>query len=162
MAATLPSMDLSDNPTGCCPRFHPDLWDNHDFTLEGLRFLKVTTKSFFFVPLDMGKMMTKTQKDIDAAGAKPQDRYLMLSKDVSPWKTDHYVLVTKEVPGYALQTLSGDFHAKVFEGPYNQMGTWYKQMAAKDVYAFFTTCPQCAKVYGKNYVVLLARITSAA
>jgi hypothetical protein len=28
----------------------------------------------------------------------------------------------------------------------------------KDLYFFYTTCPNCAKVYGKNYVVLLAAV----
>ena len=27
-----------------------------------------------------------------------------------------------------------------------------------DIYAFYTTCPRCAKVHGHNYVVLLARV----
>ncbi|MFZ4618166.1 MAG: hydrolase, partial [Rectinemataceae bacterium] len=56
--------------------------------------------------------------------------------------------------------------AKVFEGPYNNMGNWYKGITAlakergfafKELFAFYTTCPACAKAYGKNYVVLLAR-----
>jgi hypothetical protein len=29
---------------------------------------------------------------------------------------------------------------------------------AKKFYFFYTTCPACAKVYGKNYVVILAEI----
>ncbi len=28
----------------------------------------------------------------------------------------------------------------------------------KKLYLFYTTCPKCAKYYGKNYVVLLAQI----
>jgi hypothetical protein len=28
----------------------------------------------------------------------------------------------------------------------------------KKLYFFYTTCPKCAKYYGKNYVVLLAQI----
>jgi len=27
-----------------------------------------------------------------------------------------------------------------------------------EIYAFYTTCPRWAKVYGHNYVVLLARV----
>jgi len=63
-------------------------------------------------------------------------------------------------------TLSGDFITKVFDGPYRQMKTWYQTMDdlakaagsdAKDIYFFYTTCPKCAKAYGKNYVVDFAR-----
>jgi hypothetical protein len=28
----------------------------------------------------------------------------------------------------------------------------------KKMYFYYTTCPKCAKKYGKNYVVLLAQI----
>jgi len=28
----------------------------------------------------------------------------------------------------------------------------------KKVYFFYTTCPKCAKAYGKNYVVVLAQV----
>ncbi|MCX6013554.1 MAG: hypothetical protein NTV30_09165 [Chloroflexi bacterium] len=27
-----------------------------------------------------------------------------------------------------------------------------------EMYSFYTTCPACAKVYGKNYTVLLAKV----
>jgi len=33
-----------------------------------------------------------------------------------------------------------------------------KGKAAKKTYIFYTTCPKCAKVYGKNYVVILAEV----
>jgi hypothetical protein len=33
-----------------------------------------------------------------------------------------------------------------------------KQKAMQKLYFFYTTCPKCAKAYGKNYVVLLAQI----
>ncbi len=53
----------------------------------------------------------------------------------------------------------------VFEGPYSRAGKWAGEMAAllkeqgrplKKLYFWYTTCPKCAKVYGKNYVVLVA------
>ena len=33
-----------------------------------------------------------------------------------------------------------------------------KGKEAKKLYFFYTTCPKCAKVYGKNYTVLLAQV----
>jgi hypothetical protein len=166
MAQSLPSVDLKDSPTGCCPRFDPAPWDGGEFSLEGLRFIKAQTRSFLFMPLDMTKVMTETQKAIDAAGAAPKDRYLMLSRDLSPWKCEHYFLVEGDVAGFETLELPGSFLAKVFEGSYNNMGNWYKGITAfakergfafKELFAFYTTCPACAKAYGKNYVVLLAR-----
>jgi hypothetical protein len=47
------------------------------------------------------------------------------------------------------------------------MGKWIRYMnsfvtskgkTAKKNYFFYTTCPKCAKFYGKNYVVILAEV----
>jgi len=171
MTSPLPPMDLSDNPTGCCPRFHPDPWENHEFSLDGLTFLRASTRSVFHIPLNMESVMTRAQMAIAAAGASPRDRYLMLSRDLTPWRADHLLLVTGEVPGYPVVTLNGAFHSRVFEGSFGQMGRWFKEMEKDlsarglpmgEVYAFYTTCPKCAKVYQKNYVVLLARTLEVA
>ncbi|TPK60663.1 hypothetical protein FJ930_28385 [Mesorhizobium sp. B2-4-15] len=64
-----------------------------------------------------------------------------------------------------MTTLNGDFLTKVFEGPFSQAREWHQAMQqmvltrkAKpgEVYFFYTTCPKCAKAYGKNYVVGVA------
>jgi hypothetical protein len=63
--------------------------------------------------------------------------------------------------------LSGTFLTRVFEGPYANVRRWVEEMHSyvaarhkklEKLYFFYTTCPQCAKCYGKNYVVLLAQI----
>lgn len=33
-----------------------------------------------------------------------------------------------------------------------------KDKSLQKLYFFYTTCPKCAKHYGKNYVVLLAQV----
>ncbi|MGD9980573.1 MAG: hydrolase [Hyphomonadaceae bacterium] len=33
---------------------------------------------------------------------------------------------------------------------------------AERIYLFYTTCPKCAKAYGKNYVVAVAQLEEAA
>lgn len=52
-------------------------------------------------------------------------------------------------------------------GPYQNAGKWAREMTEcvktkgkvlKKLYFSYTTCPKCAKVYGKNYVVLFAQI----
>ncbi|RWK67222.1 MAG: hypothetical protein E5X43_25790 [Mesorhizobium sp.] len=67
-----------------------------------------------------------------------------------------------------MAALSGNFVTKVFEGPYSQARVWHEEMRqiARDrksepsnVYFFYTTCPKCAKAYGKNYVVGVAAIS---
>ena len=63
--------------------------------------------------------------------------------------------------------ISGTFLSKVFEGHYKDAGKWAKEMKdyvnskgkkIKKLYFFYTTCPRCAKAYGKNYTVILAKI----
>ncbi|WP_206535284.1 hydrolase [Mesorhizobium sp. M7A.F.Ca.US.011.01.1.1] len=70
--------------------------------------------------------------------------------------------MTRPVPGEETTTLSGDFLTKVFQGPYSQARDWHEEMQRialarhrepRDVYFFYTTCPKCAKVYGRNYVI---------
>ena len=103
---------------------------------------------------------------IEAAGAKPED-VIVLSDENSLWGADVYISVTKDVPQANAATLSGTFMSKVFEGPYKDVRKWCGKMqehvraAGKDlkhVYYYYTTCPKCAKKYGKNYVVLLAKV----
>jgi hypothetical protein len=56
---------------------------------------------------------------------------------------------------------------KVFEGPFKDAGKWHSQLTnyvlssgqkLKKSYFFYTVCPNCAKAYGKNYVVGFAKI----
>ena len=63
--------------------------------------------------------------------------------------------------------LSGNYLTRVFEGPYRDAPEWEKEMAAyverrgkraKKTYFFYTTCPKCAKAYGKNYVVAVTEV----
>ena len=92
---------------------------------------------------------------------------IVLSDENSPWGADVYLEATKDIPNAHLVTLSGTFLSKVFEGPYKNIGTWVKEMNShvkaqgktlKKLYFYYTTCPKCAKKYGKNYVVLLAKV----
>ena len=54
-----------------------------------------------------------------------------------------------------------------FEWPYRNARQWSKDMQEvvwargselSDIYFFYSTCPKCAKSYGKNYVVGVARV----
>ena len=87
---------------------------------------------------------------------------LVLSRDPSAFSGEHLFAVTKEVPDEEMTTLSGDFLTQTFEGPYAEVRNWHEAMRAKahargrvpgEVWFFYTTCPNCAKAYGKNPVV---------
>jgi len=163
----LPKSDMSDNPTGCCPRFIPDEWDDRQLHFRDKRFVKAKTVSFLHIPLNMGGVFKRTFAAVEDAGAQDLEQFIVLSRDNSPWSADHFFSVTKDVPGQKMVRLSGDYRTKVFEGPFRNMGKWYRELLEisgdrnADTYFFYTTCPRCAKHYGKNYVVGLAGLTNS-
>ena len=165
----LPKYDMSDNPTNCCPRFKPDGWDDQDLHFKDKRFVKAKTKSIMHVPINMGSVFTKTFEAIEGADAQDNEQFIVLSRDLSPWSSEHYFAVTKDVPGQEMARLSGDYHTKVFEGPFKEAGKWYDELIKSvdggkenppDTFFFYTTCPKCAKHYGTNYVVGLVESDS--
>jgi hypothetical protein len=167
----LPKRDRSAPLTRCCPKFEPEAWDGQTFQFDNKLFVKVVTRSFLHVPLNMNSVMKKTMQAIDAAGAGNNDEYIMLSYDVSPWESEHYISVDKQVHGAKMVHLSGIYLAKVFEGPFHDANKWYSELAdyvkarGKTLIKMFfgyTTCPRCAKKYGKNYVVGFAQIQEPA
>ena len=150
----------------CCPQFNPGPWDEKTFTWENRRFVKDRVTSFLHIPLNFGSVMKRNMEAIQAAGAVSETR-IILSDENSLWGADVYIEVTKDFPGARMATISGTFVSKVFEGPYQNIRKWIEEMktfvAAKGkafgkLYFYYTTCPKCAKKYGKNYVVLLAQI----
>jgi hypothetical protein len=163
----LPKYDMSDNPTHCCPRFNPQGWDEQELHFKDKPFVKATTLSFFHIPLNMGSVYPKVFEAIEDADAMSDDDFIVLSHDPSPWRGEHFFSVTKDVPGEEMVRMTGDFITKVFEGPYKDAPKWEKEMQhflkergkeAKKTYFFYTTCPKCAKYYGKNYMVAVSEI----
>jgi hypothetical protein len=162
----IPASDVSDNETGCCPRFQPEPWDEQALHFENKPFVRASTVSFFHLPLNMVSVVPRTFEAIGEAHAD-EGAFLVLTHDDSAWREEHLFAVSKEVPGAEMVHLSGDFLTKVFEGPYKDAPAWGEEMAryvqakgkALDkLYFFYTTCPKCAKHYGKNYVVGVAQV----
>ncbi|MHC4398465.1 MAG: hydrolase [Planctomycetota bacterium] len=150
----------------CCDRFDPEPWDEKEITWEAKRFVKDRVRSFLHIPLNFGSVMRRNVSRIEAAEAKPE-RMIVLSDENSLWGADAYLEVTQDVPGARMASISGTFLTKAFEGHYKNIRSWMKAMAEhvesqgreiKKLYFYYTTCPRCAKKYGKNYVVLLAKV----
>ena len=156
----------ADSETGCCPRFDPAPWDEKEVVFENRLFIKDRVRSFLHIPLNFGKVMVRNMEKISAADALEPEP-LMLSDENSLWGSDIYIAISKELPDAEMVSISGTYLTKAFEGPYKDIRKWVVQMQqyvnskAKDMkkmYFFYTTCPKCAKHYGKNYVVILAEI----
>jgi hypothetical protein len=153
------------NASECCPRFDPSPWDGREIAWDKRLFLKDRVRSFLHIPLNFGAVMKRSMAAIEAAGATSGE-LIVLSDENSLWGADVYISIAKEVPGARMATLSGTYLSKVFEGPYRNVRLWIAEMKSyvqgkgktfKKLYFFYTTCPKCAKKYGKNYVVILAQ-----
>lgn len=163
----LPHFDDSVNETGCCPRFDPEGWDGQDLHFADKRFLRAETRSAMHIPLNMGSVFGRVNARVEENGGWDNDDMIVLSRDLSPFRAEHLFSVPRDIPGEKMTTLSGDFVTKVFEGPYREAKDWYGEMEklVRDngslpgrIYFFYTTCPKCAKHYGKNYVVGVAEV----
>jgi len=150
----------------CCPEFNPAPWDDKMHEWAGKRFIRDKVFTLFYMPLNFGCVMKRINEKITKAEAVMPD-YLGLSDHTSQWNMDIYVAVDREVPGARNVTLSGKYYSRVYEGPFRDTGKWCKDfdsvakskgLAVKKMYMWYTTCPKCAKKYGKNYVVVLAEV----
>jgi hypothetical protein len=157
-------------PTGCCPPFDPTPWQDQEVSWHQKPFVQDHVTCLFHVPLNMERVVLRDMALIDAAGAAPEHP-LMLSDDRSPWGADLFIEVKKLVPGATMAVLSGTFLTKVFEGPFRDAPKWVEAMrqyaaaqrrTIERLYFGYTTCPKCAKAYGKNYVVIFAKVDGTA
>lgn len=150
----------------CCPKFDPKPWENKTITWKNKPFVTDNALCLFHLPLNIGQVIPRMWQKVQTAKAESKD-FLMLFYDPSPWKTELYLPVSKQVPDIKNVTLSGTFMTKVFEGPFKDAPKWVQQTEAyvkskgktiKKIYFYYTTCPKCAKKWGKNYVVAFAQI----
>lgn len=156
----------SENEAICCPRLDPTLWEDKIFEWESKKFIKEHVCTFFYMPINFGGVMMKADAKTTKAGGVFQDG-LCLADHTSKWNMDVYIAVDKEIEGAKNVTFSGKFFSKVYEGPFQDTGKWCadfeivlkaRQLVMKKMYMWYTTCPKCAKKYGKNYVVIIAEI----
>lgn len=158
--------DITIKSTGCCEPFDPAPWDDKIIEWQGKRFIKGKVLTIFYMPVNFGSVITGLMKKMETAGAKCENG-LCLSDHTSKWNMDLYLAVDKEVAGAENTVFSGKFFSKVYEGDFKDTGKWMKDyetlagakgLKISKVYMWYTTCPKCAKVYGKNYVVVVGQV----
>jgi hypothetical protein len=161
-------MEKQINETGCCPRFNPEPWQDVVVNWENRKFVKGKVKSLMFMPLNFGQVIRKLEKKTREAGGEFVEN-ICLSDHTSKWNMDIYLAVNKDIPDVENTTLSGNFYCKAYEGDFRNTGEWCKdfEQSAKakgfqtgKQYLWYTTCPKCAKFYGKNYTVIITEIQS--
>lgn len=157
---------MNDQNQECCPRFDPAPWDEKDLEWNNKKFIKGRVFTCFYMPLNFGGVITKMLAMAEKAGAHVE--YSMgLSDHTSRWNMDLYIPVDRDIPGAENVSLSGKFFSKVYEGNFKETDKWCKDyekvvkargMNIKKWYMWYTTCPKCAKKYGKNYVVVVGQV----
>jgi len=152
--------------TECCPKFDPGPWRDNVIKWESKRFIKDSVWTLFHMPIGFGKVITRMLGKVEKAGAASPG-WLCLADHTSKWNMDLLLAVDEEVPDAQNVTLSGRFFSKVYEGPFRDTGKWCKEheslaknrgFTIQKWYMWYTTCPKCARKYGKNYVVILAQV----
>lgn len=150
----------------CCKEFDPTPWEDKIFEWRDKRFVKARVRTMFYIPLGFGAVMRRLMKKIEAVGASTLDQ-VALADHVSRWRMDLYLEVDRAVAGIENTALSGKYFSKVYEGPFKDTKAWCddfeivaaeRQMKVTKWYMWYTTCPKCAKKYGKNYVVIVGEV----
>lgn len=154
------------NNEQCCPKFNPEPWNEKFIEWNDKMFVKDSVFTFFYMPINFGGVITRLIGKTEKAGVKMPDM-LCLSDHTSKWNMDIYLEVDRKIPDAKNVSLSGKFFSKVFEGPFSDTGKWcdsFKQYSktrnfeVNKMYMWYTTCPKCAKKYGKNYVAIIAEV----
>jgi hypothetical protein len=162
----LAETNYDNKETGCCARLDEARWEGQEFVWMDKPFVKDHIWEFLHVPLNFGSVMAREHAALAQAQAYAPEP-LWLVDEVSPWGADIYIATDRTVPGMQMQYLSGAFMTKAFSGPYRDIGTWIEQTEkfvrdhGKEVdklYFFYATCPKCAKHFGKNQVVVFAKV----
>lgn len=154
--------------TECCAPFDPKVWDGRTHTWKNKLFLHDTVAQVLHIPLNMGSVVTRMMRKIEDAGVMPASKdFLMLCYDPSPWRSEIYMTIPRNILGEDVRTLSGTFVSRVFDGPYHFVPKWIKEMdvyldienqTALKYYFHYAYCPKCAKKYGHNYCVAFAQV----
>ena len=157
----------------CCPIFHPERWDEKTFQLNQKKFIKESISEFLYIPFPtiIAKKVTKMiqlAKDARHLDLNTENILLWFT-DLTPFKGEIYLSVTAAVPAAENVIISGTFIAKVFDGAFNNMPKFIKQMdfylakqkkKPQQYYVHYAYCPKCAKKEGHNYILLFAELES--
>ncbi len=150
----------------CCPKFDPKNWEEKTHIWKNKKFVKDKVFTLFYMPINFGSVISKLFQKTQNANATMPD-WLCLSDHTSMFNMDIYLAVDKEVENANNVSMDGKFYSKVYEGPFSDTGKWckdfqahltIKKMSMEKMFMWYTTCPKCAKKYGKNYVVVIAKV----
>jgi hypothetical protein len=130
-------------------------------------FVCAVSNSVACIPVDLAQVFDRMRDGILRAGAGDPKQTPVLSREISPMRTERLFAVTRPVPGEEMVYLTGDDLTRVFEATHRdtRSGRQFMLAAAEargrspgPVCFSFTTCATCAEVCGRNYVVGIVRV----
>ncbi len=149
----------------CCPEFNPEQWQEKEFEWKDKNFVLTKVFTLFYIPINFGGAMRRLDNAVRNAGGNILDN-MALSDHTSKWNMNIYAAVDKHIEGAENVTMSGRFISKVYEGDFKETSAWMndfdeyvgkKNLKIIKTYMWYTTCPKCAKKYGKNYTVIIGK-----
>lgn len=162
-----------ENKTECCPKFHPEKWNDKIFSWDDKLFIKESIPTLFHIPFPpmIGKKITKMMALATDANKidSNKEEVLVLFQDPGAFKSNIYISVTGDVPGADNVRIPGTFAAKVYDGAFNAVPKFIKEMNAclekegkkipgdDEYYIHYAYCPKCGEKYGNNYMILFAK-----
>lgn len=156
----------------CCPEIDPSSWNEKTTTWQRKPFLAKSIPQLFHMPVPGGyaKAIGALWKEAQQNGIAPkQEDCFMLTRDISAWKAEILIAVTESKAGLDMHELNGTFASKVYDGPYNKIPEFMKDMnewlakegkRGREYFFWYPYCPACAKKYGHNWIVIIAQLDS--
>lgn len=135
-------------------------------TWKNKLFVQDNVFTLFFMPVNFGSVITRMMKKVEKANATAIGN-MCLSDHTNMFNMNIYLATDRKIPDAKNVAISGTFYSKAYEGDFNKTGEWCKDFentvkkkgkTVKKWYMWYTTCPKCAKVYGKNYVVIFGEL----
>lgn len=161
-------MEQAEKGDICCSEFNPKRFEGKTHIWKDKLFLQDGVLQIMHMPLNMGSVIKRMFKKIEDAHAMPRtEDFLMLCYDPSPWKSEIYMTIDRDIPDGRVAKLTGTFLSKVYDGPYNAVPNWIKDMdnyvankgkTVKKYYFHYAYCPKCSKKYGHNYCIAFAQV----
>lgn len=159
-------MTTENDKFDCCPPFKSENWNDKTINWQDKKFIKAKVFTLFYMPMNFGSVIKKLDATVRSANAEVED-WLCLSDHTSLWNMDIYLAVDKTIPNAENVTLSGKYYSRVYEGSFSNTKLWCDDFKAQAIksghsikkwYMWYTTCPKCAKKYGKNYVAIIGKV----
>jgi hypothetical protein len=155
----------------CCPKFEPKRWDKKTLKWKEKHFIRESIPAFFHIPIFgwmIGQKITKMWELIKRNKTEPPLKdWLILFYDPHPFKSEILMGTQKPIKNADNISISGTLYAKVFDGPYNAIPKFIKEiekdlakkkLKAKKYFVHYAYCPKCAKKYKHNYMILFAKV----